>query len=268
MLYSNTAFRPSIYQTIRMGTTTEPNYLFGSLDSKTEPWVFAINNVAISANVAIVQATLRQGGGASPLVAPRVGAKMGIRGTTTNGGIFNVDPTAVSTVTWTPSTGAIAVTFPLTHADVGAITDTGDLIIQPYETADLTGTSAGAASAPVALIFSPDESDNSRCLFAEVRWTGTLPTAATVVLQVANVDDDGYGASPVSRWQTVQNAYGTLQGGSTIVAQSANLGVIAGSAVTQSGAMYQFLMGKFIRAKITALTGADATTGIICSVFA
>lgn len=267
-LYSNSAFGPPVKFIRRMGTQTEPNYLFGSVDFKTEPWIFQINNVTVSANVAIVAGTLLSGGGGDrPNNVPQAGAKIGIKNTTTSGGIFNVDPTVASTVTWDASTGNVSVTFPLTHADVGTAPDTGTLVIQPYENHDLTGTTAGAASSPLALIFSPDESDNSRCLFAECRWRGTLPSAATVVLQVANMDDDGYGPAPVSRWQTVANAYGTTNGATT-VASSASLATIAGSAVTQSGAMYQFLMGKFIRAKVTSLTGADATTGLIVTIFA
>jgi len=95
----------------------------------------------------------------------------------------------------------------------------------------------------VALIYTPDESDNSRCLFAECKFTGTVPTSATVVLQVANVDDD-------ARYQTV----GTIA-------------TVAGGAVTQAGAEFSFLMGKFIRMKVTALSGGDSTSGIVGTIF-
>lgn len=264
--YSNSAFGPPQKFVPRLGTQTQPNYLFGSFDFKTEPYIFQVTNVTVASNVAIVAGTLlRGGGGTIPNNAPQAGAKIGIRGTTTNGGIFNVDPTIATTVTWTASTGAISVTFPLTHADVATAPDTGTLVVNQVEIPDVP-IILNSASSPLALIFTPDESDNSRCLFAEVRWFGTIPSAATVVLQVSNVDDDGYGATPVSRWQIVENAYGTAPGGT--VAASSSLATIAGSAVTQSGAMYQFLMGKFIRAKVTALTGADSTTGLVVSVFA
>lgn len=257
MLYSNSAFGPPFKNIRRLSTQIEPNYLFGSRDYKTDQFLFNITNVALSSNVAIVYGTIVSGGGDSPLNVPSVGAKIGIRGTQTNSGLFNVDPTTAATVTWDASTGAAVVTFPLTHADVGNIADVGQLVIQSIEQPDLVA--AGTASAPFALVFTPDESDNSRSLFAELRWTGTVPSAATVVIQVANVDDE-------SRYVTVKNSQGNLAGAS--VATSDNLAVIAASAITQSGALYQFIMGKFIRAKILTMTGGDGTTGAVCTLFA
>jgi hypothetical protein len=256
-LYSNSAFPPPFKSVKRIDNQTEPNYLFGDLDAKTQPWLFAITQVALTSNVATVTGTLKSGGGISPNVVPLVGAKMGVRGTTTNSGAFNVDPATVTAVTWTPTTGVVQVSYAVTHANVTAVADTGILVIQPAETPDLVVS--GSASIPLALIFTPDESDNSRSLFAEAKWTGTLPTAATVVLQVANVDDD-------SRYLTVQNAQGCAAGG--VVASSNALATIASSAVTQGGAEYSFLMGKFIRAKVLSLTGGDGTTGLVVTVFA
>lgn len=257
MLYNNSAFGPPYKHVARLGTQTEPFYLFGQFDFKTEPYIFNVVNVTIAANVAIVAGTLASGGGGgNPFNAPQVGAKIGIRGTQTNGGIFNVDPTTAQTVTWAPSTGNISVTFPLTHANVATIADTGTLVVQPAEIPDLV--SAGSSSGPAALIFTPDESDNSRCLYAEAKWTGTVPTAATVVLEVANVDDD-------SRYAIVQNAQGCSPTG--VVAASNALATIASSAVTQSGAQYSFIMGKFIRAKVLSMTGGDGTTGLVVTVF-
>lgn len=256
-LYSNSAFGAPFKSVARMQTDLEPNYLFGKFENKTQPWLFNITNVTVASNVAIVAGTLVSGGGASPNHVPAVGAKIGIRGTKTSSGLFNVDPTTAATVTWTPASGAVSVTFPLTHADVVTAPDTGTLVIQPIETPDLV--SQGSASAPIALIFSPDESDNSRCLYAEAKWTGMLPTTATVVLQVANVEDD-------SRYAVVLNTQGTAPG-ATVTASSALASVAAG-AVTQSGAEYSFIMGKFIRAKVLSMTGGDGTTGLVVTVFA
>lgn len=256
-LYSNSAFGPPFKTVKRIGTQTEPNYLFGDFDTKTQPFLFSVTSVAITSNVATVTGTLRSGGGASPNNVPVVGAKMGVRGTTTNSGAFNVDPATVTGVTFTASTGAVSVTFALTHANVSTTTDTGDLVIDPAESFDLVAS--GSASAPAALIFTPDESDNSRCLYAHAKWTGTSPSAATVVLQVANVDND-------ADYDTVQNLYGCSS--TAVIAASSSLATIAGSAVTQSGAQYSFIAGKFIRAKVTSMTGGDGTTGLVVSVFA
>jgi len=257
-LYSNSAFPPPFKTIARIGTQTEPNYLFGRFEFKTQPWIFNITNLTISANVAIVAGVIESGGGASPNDVPQVGAKIGVRGTTVASGAFNVDPATAATVTWAPATGLISVTFTLTHADVATTPATGTLVVNPYESPDLP-VALNYTSAPAALIFTPDESDNSRSLYCEVKWVGTLPTTATVVLQVANVDDD-------ARYATVANAQGTSP--TVSVASSSALATVTGGAVVQSGAEYQFIMGKFIRAKVTAFTGGDSTTGLVLTVFA
>jgi hypothetical protein len=256
-LFSNSAFGPPYKTIFRLGTQTEPNYLFGTFDTKTQPWLFEVTNVALTSDVATVTGTLRSGGGPTPLVAPQVGAKMGVQGTQSNAGLFNVDPATVTAVSWNAQTGVASISFALTAGNVSSTADVGTMVVKPYETPDLV--SAGSSSAAAALIFTPDESDNSRCLFAEAKWTGTMPTAATVVLQVANVDDD-------SRFMTVGNIQGCAPGGT--VAASDALATVASSAVTQSGAQYSFIAGKFIRAKVLSMTGGDGTTGLVVSVFA
>lgn len=255
-LYSNSAFGPPLKQVTRMSTGIQPNYLFGSRDPKTGPFQFQVTNVALASNIATVSVALAGGGGGLAGSGPQVGAKMGVRGTQTNSGLFNVDPATVTAVTWNASTATGTISFALTHSNVSSTADTGELIVQSAETADLV--SAGSASAPIALIFTPDESDNSRCLYAEAKWTGTMPTAATVALQVANVDDD-------SRYAVVENSQGTSATG--VIAASDVLATVASSAVTQAGAEYSFIMGKFVRAKVLSMTGGDGTTGLIVTLF-
>jgi hypothetical protein len=80
-----------------------------------------------------------------------------------------------------------------------------------------------------------------------------------VVLQVANVNED-------ARFATVANLSGTSPGAS--VASSDALATVADSAVTQSGAQYQYLCAKFIRAKVLAMEGGDDTTGLVVTIFA
>lgn len=257
MLYSNSAFGPPFKNIRRLSTQIEPNYFFGSRDYKTDNMLFAISQVAIASNVATITVQLESGGGPSLVNGlPIVGAKMGVRGTQTNSGAFNVDPATLTGTTISPATGAGTLTFALTHADVAAVADTGSAVVQSAEVPDLV--SAGSASAPFALVFTPDESDNSRCLGLQARWTGTVPTAATIVLQGANVDDD-------SQYMVIANNQGCSPTG--VVASSSALATIAGSAVTQSGALYSFVGIKFIRAKVLSQTGGDGTTGLIVSCF-
>lgn len=253
-IYNNSAFPHSI---LRMGNNPWPIYLFGSFDTKTQPFMFQITQVALTSNVATFTVTIQNGGGPNAGLVPSIGAKMGARGTTTNGGAFNVDPAIVTAVNINPATGTGTISCSITHANVTTTADSGMLVVQPYETPDLVVQ--GTSSIPVALTSTPDESDNSRCLAAEAKWTGTIPTAATVVLEWANVDDD-------SRYQVYENTQGCSPTGA--IAASNALATIAGSAVTQSGAQYSFAMGKFIRAKVLAMTGGDGTTGLVVSITA
>lgn len=256
--YNNSAFNGVYKPTLKQATQTLPIYLFGTKDPDQTPFEFSISQVSLTTNVATITVQLVKGGGGSGLLGPsplpQIGAKMGVQGTTAASGAFNVDPATVTGVSLNAN-GAGTITFALTHADVGATADSGKLIVQPYEKPDvLTGVSA---SIPLALSFTPDEADNSRCIFVETAWP-SLPTSATVQLQVANVDDD-------SRYQTVNNVYGTLTTGSPVTG-SAAAATVASGAVTQSGAMYEFIMAKFIRLKVTAITGGTLPS-IVGTVF-
>ena len=243
-LYSNSAIPHAVK---RMTAITTPIYLFGSFDHDSEPFKFQVTNAAVASNVATLTVQLVAGGGGlvagtTPYALPQVGGRMGVRGVTAASGAFNADPVTITAVSISQATGAGTISYALTHADVSIVVSPGEAWVQPFEVPDLVAS--GTASAPVALSFSPDDSDNSRCLFVDGVWSGTMPTAATVSLQVANVDTD-------SRYVTV-----------------GAFNIIVGSAVTQQGAQFSFLMGKFIRAKVTAMTGGDGTTGLVCSVFA
>lgn len=258
MLYSNSAFGPPYKSVRRLSTQIEPNYVFGGRDYKTDNMLFAITQVAITSNVATLTVQLEAGGGPSPVNGlPVVGAKMGVRGTQTNSGAFNVDPATLTATTISAATGTGTLSYALTHANVAAVVDSGVVVVQSVEVADLV--SSGSASAPYALVFTPDESDNSRCVGAEVKWTGTLPSAAVVVLQGANVDDE-------SRYMTIGNQQGLAPGG--VVATSDALASISGSAVTQSGAIYIYVAFKFLRMKVLSMSGGDGTTGVIGTIFA
>jgi len=255
-LYNNSAFAAPFNRPIKLNSTTPPQYLFGSFNSSTQPWLFQVTSVSLTANVATLGVTLRSGGGPSNIVLPTVGAKMGVQGTQTDSGVFNVDPTTVTAVDYDPATATGTISYALTGSDVATTADAGTLVVQPSETPDLV--SEGDASVSYALWYGPDMADNSRSLYCEAKWGGTIPSAATVVLEVSNYPDD-------SRFATVQNNYGTSPSGT--VASSDNLCTIADGAVTQSGANYTFCVGKFIRAKVLSMTGGDDTTSLIVTVF-
>ena len=256
--YQDNAFGPPYKSMLRMQTGVLPIYLFGYRSPHYTPLQFQITNTALTTNVAAITVSNPSGGGDGPLAPPlvTVGQSLSVRATTASSGALNTNGVVTAT-TVDSTTGAGVISFALTHANITTGADSGFLVLEPYETPDLiTGT---IASIPVAQTFTPDDSDNARCLYAEAKWTGTLPTTATVKLQVANVDRD-------ARYGVVQNAYGVAP--TAHVAQSDALATVAGSAVTQLGAQYQYLMGKFIRAQVSGFTGGDTTTGLIVTIFA
>ncbi len=260
-IYNKTAFGPPYKNTLRMQTGVTPIYLFGRCDAHTEPFRFQIANIAGNGTDATATVQLLGGGGGvggaggseTPSPIPVAGAVLGVRGLTNTG--FNTDPGVVATVTLN-SAGAGTITYANTTS-LASTADLGEMVVWPYEYPDLV--SAGTASAPVAQTFTPDDSDNSRCLFAEAVWSGTMPSAATVVLQAANVDQD-------ARYFTIENNFGCSATGT--VAASDALSTIAASAVTQNAAEYSFIMGKFLRAKVLSMTGGDSTTALLVTLFA
>jgi len=259
-IYNKSAFGPPYKPNVQFVTGILPQYLFGSYDTKTQPFLFNISQVQLTSDVVTATVQLAAGGGGVsggvPNPAPQVGAVMGVHGTTTAAGAFNVDPTTVTGVTYDPSTGSGTISYAATHADVGLTADSGQLVVNPYETGDTV--SAGVASIPVSQVNTPDASDNSRCFYAEAVWLGTLPTSATIVLQGANVDYD-------NRYAVLENSAGTLA--TETLAASDALAVVTGGAVTQSGAEYRFITSRFLRALVLAYTGGDSTTKLIVTIF-
>ena len=253
-LFVNSAFAPP-FNAIHALQTSQPNYAFGERSQQIQPFLFQVTSVSLAADVATIGVKLQSGGGGTAV--PAIGAKCGVKGTATNGGVFNVDPSTVSAVNYNAATGTGTISFPLTAANVAQVADVGAMVVQSAETPDLIV--AGSASRSFALGYTVDELANERSLFCECKFTGTIPTSATIALQIANVNDD-------SRFQTVANSGGTAPGAS--IAESDALATIAASAVTQSGATYNFILGRFVRVKVLALEGGDDTTGLICTISA
>lgn len=256
MIYNNSAFSPQVVT--RVSTSQQPQYLFGNLNPDSQRFVFYVTNVAVTSNVATVSIAIKSGGGPNNNFVPVVGSKMGVRGTATNSLAFNVDPTTVTGITYNAALGTGTVTYALTHANVATTVDVGEVTIWPSEVPDVVAQ--GSASAPLALVFTPDEDANERAVFCEAVWSGTIPTTATVKLQVANVNDNG-------RFLAYVNGFGTSASGMVNV-QTDVLASVAGSAVTQSGAMYPYVLGKFVRAVVTSMTGGDGTTSLTVTIFA
>ena len=250
-IYKTTAFGPPYKSIVRMQTGVTPMYLFGRLDAHTEPFRFAVTNIAGSGSAATATVQLTGGGGGvggaagaeAPSPIPVTGAVLGVRGLTNTG--FNTDPGVVGTVTLN-SLGVGTITYANTTS-LASTPDVGEMVVWPFEYPDLVAS--GTASAPIAQTFTPDDNANERCLFCDAVWGGTMPSAAVVVLQAANIDQD-------ARYVTLLNSAGT-----NILAN------IVGSSVVSNGAEFQFIMGKFLRAKVLSMTGGDSTTSLIVTCF-
>ena len=251
-IYQQSVFKP---KPLRMQTGVLPIYLFGSFDPHPIPFKFMITSTAQSTTTVTATVAFVGGGGGLYGTLPVVGQILGVQATTRGGGNMNT-PYAKITAVSLSSDGIGTISYTVaTSQTVANGADTGELDVLPYETPDTITTTS--ASIPVAQSFTSDDADNSRCLFVEFAFP-TLPTSCTIQLQTANVDDD-------TRYQTVENAYGTLVGGAAIIASGPNAAVVAAGAATQTGAMYQFLMGKFLRFKVTAISG---TAGVVGTIFA
>jgi hypothetical protein len=222
--YINSAFPHAIGR-----VQPQPFYCYGYFDSKQTPTKLQITGVAVLAtNVATIFVTLISG------PVPVVGATMGVRATTTNPTVFNLDPVTVTAVSIN-SAGVGTISYATTSVTIAQVADSGEASVLPYETPDAL---AVGASVPVALTFDTAESDGSRCVSAQCSFP-TIPTSCTVVLQVADVDQN-------NRYYTV-----------------GNVATIAGGVVTQQGAQFSFVMGRFMRLAVTQLTGTGSIIGTL-----
>jgi hypothetical protein len=258
MLYNKTAFGQP-YKVITRMQNALTQYLFGSFDSTTQPFRFQVTGISANSNVATANVSLISGGNGLangvPLPIPTVGAIMGVQGLKTANGNINIDPSTVSNVALN-SLGVGTISFPVTIGNTAPTVDSGILVVQPFEFGETVN--ANVSSAPLSLVFTPDDADNSRCLLAEAVWVGTVPTTANVVLEGANKDID-------SRYYVLQNNYGVSTTGT--LPQSDLLSSMGANVATQNGAEYSFAMFKFVRAKVLTYAGGDATTKLIVTIY-
>jgi len=223
--YSKSAFR-AIPPTTRV--TPELFYAYGKFNPDLAATKLSVASVALASNVASVVANLISG------PPPVAGAIAGIRATVANPSVFNVDPTTLTGVV-DNGNGNYTLTYAVANANIALAADSGEVAVLPYETPEAL---AVGASAPLALTFDSAELDGSRCVATQYTFT-SVPTSATVVLQIADRDID-------NRYYT----YGTVA-------------TVAAGAVVQSGAQFQYVIGRFMRLAVIALTGSGAGVGTI-----
>lgn len=154
-------------------------YLFGSWPQDKSATQMYVTSVAIAANVATVGVTVY---GGDP---PAVGSLISIQGTQSNGAEFNVTNIALTAVSLN-SAGVGTVTFALVGANVATTPDAGiALVPQPVQMEAI----AAGASIPVAMSKNSFGGDLDVTITAKA-FFGTLPTAVTIALQGAMVNQD------------------------------------------------------------------------------
>ena len=212
----------------------KPAYFWGSMPVDTQDTLMRINNVAIAANVAIIQGVIFQGN------IPAVGNQISIQGTKTGSGIFNVTGATITTVSGNPLTGAYSITFVLTNANIGAIADSGMAIIPIAEVPEAVTNATSVA------IYVPSNElrDLGERSITIATTFPSLPTAATVTLYTA-INNNPYAASP--EWTSMG-----------VVAT-----VAAGSQTAGPLQTYTLPAGRFFRVAVSGVTGGTSPT-IVC----
>jgi hypothetical protein len=225
-----------------------PTYLLGSWSIGIPTTKFLVQQVAITSNVATVTGAVVEGnipliaGATSPDGLTSVGASITIQGTTSNGGAFNVTNIAIGSgpVSITTSTGLGSISFPLTHANVATTNDGGlALLPQPENYETLTAE----ATIPFTIPIQDPKTDSARTLSFMLEFLTALPTAATIDLQTALLDQN----SEYTKFQ--------------------NLVTIAGTAISSGSLNPQLTLNqaRFYRLNISGVT-LGSNTGVIAKI--
>lgn len=219
-IYNNTPFKPPVI----LLTTGVPEYLFGAVNQDQPYSRMQVTNDAGSGATATLTVTLIEGN------IPSVGDLVSVQGTQNSAGAFNVSATALTAVSITPSTGQGTIQF-ASATSQASTADAGRAISVPQPTSDSISVT-GTASVPFTVNFNNPDATGARSLNIATQFTGTLPTTATLSLQVANRDNN--------------TDYSTL----------ATVATVVSGGVTQSDAEITLVTGRFYRLAITGtLTG-------------
>jgi hypothetical protein len=208
-----------------------PCYLWGSLNLHQGNTIMLVNNVALTTNVATLTVQITAG------EIPTVGSLISVAQTQTSAGVFNVIRAKLTAVTIVAATGAGTVTFALTNANIGSVSDTGSAIVEVPEVGETV-----AAGKSIPCVCDAPHGSSQFTVTTAVTFS-TLPTAITVALQVALHD--------------IEAEYSTI----------GNCCVVAGTAYTQ-GPVSGFTLQKgmfyrFIASGLTLGSGAGMVGKIV-----
>lgn len=197
-------YKSSVFQVNRKSLVPgQPAYSFGSLNTLVAPTKMLVSNVALTSNVVTLSVKVVEG--PIPVVANVLAPQISVQGTTSTSGLFNVNNVALTTVAIDPITGIGTVTFPLTHADVVSVANTGIAIVPQPEVPDtLTSGKQSGESFAVPATYSSNDGTH-------IEWAYSFPTApaaATLQLEGAMLDIDNEYSSIDKPGTTVLTAGG------------------------------------------------------------
>jgi len=150
---------------------------FGSYNDQEPPTRAQVTNVAAAGGTGTVQMTILEGD------APPVGGAITIRGTSQGGGIFNVTNATVLTSSFSGASGTVTFSLAGTVASVG---DAGQAIV----TAPIVGEAAASGNKGQQFAIQPHAGGNKQ---NGIGWFTVItggPSAVSIVLQIADVDQD------------------------------------------------------------------------------
>jgi hypothetical protein len=229
-IYSTSDFAPLP----EVAIPAKPAYFFGSLPVTTDDTYMRLSRVSLATNVATVTGTIYRGN------IPVVGNFITVAGSTASSGAFNVNHATITGVTGTASTGVYAITYALTHADVGSTTDAGQAIIPIAE----VGETAANGTSVAIYVPSNELRDLGQKSITVSSTFPSLPTAATVTLYTA-INNNPQAAA--AEW-TSMGVVGTVAAGAQTV----------GPLVT-----FATPAGRFFRVIVSGVTGGTAPTMIV-----
>ena len=143
-----------------------PCYLFGTFNYHRSDTRMQVVYVALNANVATL--TVQVLGGEIPLV----GSFVTVSQTQTSSGIYNVNRVSLTAVSINATTGAGTISYGVTNANIGGVSDHGTAIAEVPEIPD--AVPIASASASIACCFQQREDGGARTITVSLQ----LPTAA------------------------------------------------------------------------------------------
>lgn len=220
------AFQSSPYnRNVLQAVAGLPTYLYGSLNRLVAPTRMKITNVVGDGTTAMVTGVVIEGN------IPVIGQLVTIVGAVNSGfNVTNASITAVSAAA-TPDVGVYTISF-LNGTTLASTPSTGSAIAPQVEVGEAL---ANGSSISVALQQNTGP-NNGRSIKVDVTFP-TIPTAATVALQSAQIDLD--------------SEYTTL----------GTVASVAASSVTGQSLIFTGIVANFLRLNVSGLTGSGKVIG-------